>query len=164
MTGMMILCLVNARSIDLLVMDVVIIFKRKQVSPNDLWWKQMQIDLQCRYIFLTKNDLNLHIWSSVHPAPDSTQKWIMMRMSVCRHSNAVSNLIDPEHFIVCFSTGFTFLFAGLWLSAAVSFDCSGLFYDVGKASNMQVSMSCLHCTILYLVNMFIRKKTGRKQT
>jgi len=116
------------------------------------------------YLFLNKNDLNLLIWSSVHPAPDSTQKWITIWMSVCRHSNAVSKLIDPEHFIVCFSTGFTFLFAGLWLSAAVSFDCSGLVYDVGRASNMQVSMSGLHCTILYLVNMFIRKKTGRTQT
>ena len=58
MTGMMILCLVNDGSIDLLVMDVVFIFKRKQVSTNDLWWKQMQIYLQCRYIFLNKNDLN----------------------------------------------------------------------------------------------------------
>jgi hypothetical protein len=160
----MILCLVNDGSVDLLVMDVVLIFKRKQVSTNNLWWKQMQIGLQCRYIFLNKNDLNLHIWSSVRPAPDSTQKWIMMWMSVCRHSNALSKLIDPEYFSVSFSTGFTFLFAGLWLSAAVSFDCSGLVYDVGRASNMQVSISCLHCTILYLVNMFIRKKTGRTQT
>lgn len=113
MTGMMILCLVNAGSIDLLVMDVVLIFKRKQVSTNDLWQKQMQIDLQCRYVFLNKNDLNFHIWSSVHPPPDITQKWIMMWMIVCRHSNAVKKLIDLEHFIVCFSTGFTFLFAGL---------------------------------------------------
>jgi len=88
----------------------------------------------------------------------------MMWMSVCRHSNAVSKLIDLEHFIVCFSTGFTFLFAGFWLSAAVSFNCSGLVYDARRASNMHESMSCLHCTILYLVNVFIRKKTGRTQT
>jgi len=73
----------------------------------------MQIDLQCRYIFLNKNDLNFHVWSSVHPSPDITQKWIMMWMIVCRYSNAVKKLIDLEHFIVCFSTGFTFLFAGL---------------------------------------------------
>jgi hypothetical protein len=83
-------------------MDIVLILKRKQVSTNDLWWKQMQIDLQCRYIFLNKNDLNLHIWSSVRPAPDSTQKWIMMWMSVCRHSDAVSKLIDPEYFMCVF--------------------------------------------------------------
>jgi len=36
MTGIMILCIVNAGSVDLLVVDVVLIFKRKQVSTNDL--------------------------------------------------------------------------------------------------------------------------------
>ena len=61
----MILCIVNAGSVDLLVVDVVLIFKRKQVSTNDLWWKQMQIDLQCRYTLFNKNQA---AWYFVHPA------------------------------------------------------------------------------------------------
>jgi hypothetical protein len=152
MMGMMILGLVNAGSIDLLVMGVVVlIFKRKQVSTNNLWWKKMQIGLRCRYIFLNKNDLDFHIWIKAVSilGPDSTQKWIVKWMSVCRHSYAVSKLIDLEHLIVCLSTGFTFLFAGLWLSTAVSFHSLGLVDDVGRASKIHVSMSCLHFTILY---------------
>lgn len=68
-------------------------------------------------------------------------------MIVCKHCNAVSKLIDLEHFIVCFFlTGFTFLFAGLWLSAAVFFDCLGLVYDGGGL--LTCKCPCIVYTVL----------------
>jgi hypothetical protein len=152
MTGVMISGPVNARSVDL-VLNVVLIFKRKKFQQMISYENKCKLNSTVGTTILNKDDLDIHIWSKALSILDQVilknESWY-----VCQFAEIflqVSKLNDLEHFVVCLSAGFTFLFAGLRLCAPVSCHCLRLVYVVGWTSKMQVSLSCLQCTFFYLI-------------